>query len=73
MEALFAIAMNPKESGTTRVAAIARILEREIGRPGAAATQPSEAKDASALSDDELLRIAARGRAGDDTAEEMPG
>ena len=61
MSALFAIAMDPKESGSTRVAAITRLLDREIGRP--AQTNPQlDRNDADTLSDEELQRIAARGR-----------
>ena len=59
MDALFAIAMDPKESGSTRVAAITRILEREIGRP----VQPNshaDRDDVASLSDDELRAELAR-------------
>lgn len=58
MDALFAIAMDPKESGSTRVAAITRILDREIGRPGPPNSHP-ERDDVASLSDEELARIAA--------------
>lgn len=61
MAALFAIAMDPSESSNTRVAAITRILDREIGRP--VQTRPAaRPRDASALSDDELMLIAQGGR-----------
>jgi hypothetical protein len=72
MAALFEIAMDPKESGSTRVAAITRLLERQMGKP----VQPNlnlDRDDAASLSDDELLRIATRGRDGDAAAAEAAG
>jgi hypothetical protein len=59
MDALFAIAMDPKESGSTRVAAITRILDREIGRPAQPDTH-AERDDVASLSDDELRAELAR-------------
>jgi hypothetical protein len=56
---LFAIAMDPEESGSTRVAAITRLLDREIGKP----VQPNpnlNKSDVAALSDDELRDELAR-------------
>jgi hypothetical protein len=57
--ALFAIAMDREESGSTRVAAITRILDREIGKP----VQPTpnlNRSDVGALSEDELRDELAR-------------
>ncbi len=59
MDALFAIAMDPKESGSTRVAAITRILEREIGRP-VPPNSHADRDDVASLSDDELRAELAR-------------
>ncbi len=71
MAALFEIAMDPEESGSTRVAAITRLLEREIGRPVPPNMNPGK-DEVGELSDEELLRIAARGGGGAAAAAEEP-
>jgi hypothetical protein len=59
IETLYAIAMDCGESGSTRVAAITRILDREIGK--AASPNPNlNRSDVGALSDDELRDELAR-------------